>query len=243
MKYAAGTAARGGTARKAGLLYLGMGLVAPFNVVFVPRYFSVRDDAAATARRILEHEGLYRLGILSHLIVGALFLMLAVTLYQLLRDVDRPMAMLMVAFVATGIAVDMLNGLLLSAPLLWLQSADLRASFPATQLEALVSVSMRLRAFWINVTAAWWGLWLLPLAVLLARWGRVPRAITALTACAGFAYVVASVSAIIAPAYFRLVSRAALPLEAAGELALIAWLILRGTNDQTSTALSASPIT
>jgi hypothetical protein len=51
------------TARKAGVLYLLLAIMAPFNLMYVPHAFIVSGDAAATARNIAAGELTYRIGI------------------------------------------------------------------------------------------------------------------------------------------------------------------------------------
>jgi len=66
-------------ARRAGLLYFIMALIAPIGLLYVPGTILVRDDAAATAVNLRGSEGLVRLGIASELAhqIVAVFLVLA----------------------------------------------------------------------------------------------------------------------------------------------------------------------
>ena len=95
-----------GTARLAGVLYLVMGVLAWFSLMYIPSAFVVRGDAAATARNILTGETLYRLGILSALVSQTIFVFLVLVLYELFKDVDRKYARLMVTLVAISVAFE-----------------------------------------------------------------------------------------------------------------------------------------
>src|SRR5688572_14403177 len=94
------------TARQAGLLYLGLSILAIIGYFYLRPRFVISGDAAATARNILANEPLYRVGILIDVTAQLLFILVVVALYRLFRDVDRTQARIMVALVATGIAAQ-----------------------------------------------------------------------------------------------------------------------------------------
>ena len=77
------------TARFAGIVYLVFSLLATFGYFYVPGRLVDVGNAAETARRITQDALLYRLGILSSLLGHMLFIVLALSLYKLFRDVDR----------------------------------------------------------------------------------------------------------------------------------------------------------
>src|SRR5215212_10295154 len=78
-------------ARVAGFLYL-MLFPAPFGLIYVPARLIVSGDAAATANNIMASESLFRLGIVSNLLVHIVSILLAMALYQLLKPVNKNMA-------------------------------------------------------------------------------------------------------------------------------------------------------
>src|SRR5256884_6974518 len=96
-------------ARIAGGIYLTLVFPAPFSLIYVPSKLIVRGNAAATAGNILAHETMFRLAIFGDLIGQVIFICLGIALYRLLRDVSRPWAWLMVAFVLVSSAVCFLN--------------------------------------------------------------------------------------------------------------------------------------
>lgn len=86
------------TARIAGLWYLGF-MLGPFYLLYVPSQTVVRDDAAATAARVLAHETLFRWGMLAETLGAVIFVGLALALYRLFEGVDRHRARQLVALV------------------------------------------------------------------------------------------------------------------------------------------------
>ena len=80
---------------------------------------------------------------------------------------------------------------------------------------------------------AYWGLWLLPLGVLVYRSGFLPRILGVFLLVAGGAYVVSTVTYFLLPAYYRLVFLlAAAPAGALGEGGLVGWLLIKGVRTE-----------
>ena len=214
------------TARRAGALYflfMIVGLVDMFGFTG----FLVAGDATATARNILAGELVYRIGVLTDLVALLLFVVLVVSLYNLLKGADKWHAMLMVILVSVGVAVGLANLLTKIAPLILLSGADYLSVFSRPQLDALALGSLSLNGEGNTVTAVFWGLWLFPFGILVMRSGFFPRLLGVLLLVAGFGYVTSSVTAIVLPAYSEVVSRAATPL-LLGEFPIIFWLLIKG---------------
>src|SRR5262249_4603728 len=95
-------------ARIAGLLYLLL-FGAAFNEGYVLPRVVKSGDAAATADSIRTSATLFRLGVFGDLTAGGLWLVLAMALYLLLRDVDRLAAAAMVTFAAVGAGIQIQN--------------------------------------------------------------------------------------------------------------------------------------
>lgn len=218
------------TARLAGVLYLVMGLLGWFSIMYVPSVFVVRGDATATARNIMNGESLYRLGILSQLASQTIFIFLVLILYDLFKDVDRKYARLMVVLVSVSVAIEFVNCLNLIAPLILLSGADYWSAFTKSQLDALALGFLGLRNSGINLVSLFWGLWLLPLGVLVIKSGFIPKVLGVLLIVACFAYVADSFTSVVFPTQMHTVSMVTLPLGGLGELAIVAWLIVKGAN-------------
>ena len=122
-------------ARVAAFLYLIP--LAPFSLVYVPSRLVVPGDAAATVSNIMASESLFRLGIVSNLLSQMCMIFVSLLLYQLLKPVNKNMAVLMVIFNLLGVPIVMLNELNRLAVLLLLGDARLTV-FTAAQLHALV---------------------------------------------------------------------------------------------------------
>lgn len=215
------------TARRAGLLYLAMSVLAMVGFFQLRPLFYVARDPAATARSILAHESLYRISIVCDVVTQLLFVLVVLALYELYEDVDRGLARTMVAIVGTGIVAGFAGFALNFAPLVLLQSPTAAAVFGREQLEALSFLALQLGNRQGDLLTAIWGLWLFPFAVLTMRCGFLPRFLGVLLGLTGVAYVATSVTAVALPAQVALVRTYAFPLYF-GEFVVVLWLALIG---------------
>jgi hypothetical protein len=210
------------TARLAGALYLAMMPLGVFGILYVPTVLVVPGDAAATAERIAASEGLFRSGIVSHLLSQVVFVFLVLTLFRLLEAVNALLARLMVVLALLGIPIAMMSEVSQLAALMVL---DGRVSGTLTQeqirMHAMSLLDMRSQT--ILVAQIFWGLWLLPLAVLVFRSGFLPRVIGVLLGIAGAGYFIDSMTQLLSPG-FPVVS----VVTFVGELALTLWLLIKG---------------
>ena len=93
-------------ARIAGAVYLSMVFTAPFTLLYIPNKLIVRGDATATANNILAHERLFRWGFASDIIAGLCVMPLIMLLYELLKIINRRVALTAVFFSLVGSAVQ-----------------------------------------------------------------------------------------------------------------------------------------
>lgn len=88
-------------------------------------------------------------------------------LYNLFKDVDKKVAMLMVILVSVSAAIGIVNIVNTMAPLVLLSGADFLSVFTKPQLDALALGFLRLHGYGLVVDEAFWGLWLFPFGVLV----------------------------------------------------------------------------
>lgn len=218
-------------ARLAGLLYLLLSIPGAYALIYVPSVLIVRSDTAATAHNILASETLYRSGIAANLISQALFILVVLVLYRLLKAVDKMLAILMVIFAAVQIPLSFLAEVHHLAVLTILDSTGPAVVFSEAQRNAQVMMALDSYDNGILVDEIFMGLWLFPLGVLIFRSGFLPRFLAVLLFVAGLAYLAESISWLLLPAYGHLISKFASPLRAL-ELAAPLWLLIMGAKDQ-----------
>ena len=214
------------TARRAGALYFLFLIVGLVDIYGFSR-FIVPGDASATARNIMAAQLTFRIGILTDFITLLIFIFLVVSLYNLLKGVDRWHAMLMVLLVSVGVTIGLANLLNKLAPLILLSGANYLSVFTKPQLDALALGFLTSNRNGDTVAGAFWGLWLFPFGILVIKSGFFPRVLGILLMVAGFGYLASSVTSIVLPAYEHVVSRAAIPL-GLGEFPIIFWLLIKG---------------
>ncbi len=224
-------------ARIAALFYVLMGLPAPFALIYIPRTLIVRGDAAATAKNILAHEMLFRVGIFGELFTAVAFILLALALYRLLSGINKTQASLMVILVAISVAITFAN-VVNNIAALTLFRGDFLAALDKRQLEGLGMLFLGLHHQGLVVNQIFWGLWLLPFGVLVMRSGFLPRILGVWLIINGFAYVALSLTDLLASQYGQMAFRIALPV-LFGELAILLWLLIKGVKVQPLAAAAA----
>ncbi len=216
------------TARLAGALYLAMGLPGAFTLIYIPSVFLVPGDATATANRIAASPALYRFGVFADLLCGVFAVWLVMVLYDLFKDVDRRQARLMVGFVLAMVASGLVNTVVMAGPLVLTSRASYLSAFDKHQLDALTLGFLGLRGQGIQVATMYWGLWLLPLGILVYRSGFLPRILGVLVIVAGCMYVVDCLAYYLFPDYARIVALISTLPQGAGEIGFTGWMLLKG---------------
>jgi hypothetical protein len=213
--------------RCAGLLYVLMSILGFFAMGYVPDKLIVHANATATAGNIMAHETLFRLGIAGELIGQAGFIFVALALYDLLEEVNRRHAALMVILIVVSIPIAFLNELNSFAALALIRGTDYLSAVDKVQRDALAMLFLHLHGRGIVVAEIFWGLWLFPLALLVYKSRFLPRFLGVWLALAGCAWVILSLTCTLLPQYQDTVNRYCQPAFF-GEIAFMLWLLIRG---------------
>ena len=218
------------TARIAGFLYLIMVPFALFGIMYVPSTLIVPGDAAATANNIMASESLFRLSIVSLLMVAIGHILLVLVLYKLLKPVNKNHALLMVIFMLVGAPIAMLNELNKFAALLLLNGADYLTAFTADQLPAQVMLFLNLQEHGVFIAQIFWGLWLFPMGYLVFKSGFLPRILGVLLMIACFGYLIDTFARLLLPNYGATIFPTIIGFTFYGEMLLALWLLIKGVN-------------
>ena len=173
----------------------------------------VPGDAAGTAKKVADHEGLFRFGILNLYLVALLDVVVAWALYRVFKPVSDALSKLAA----------------------WLRVAY--AGFFVVAISQLVGVfGMHAQALrhinsftniW-DVGLVFFGLNLFVLAYLAYRSGYVPRMLSVLLGIAGFGYVFDS----LVRALVRGSSSDVSAITGMGEFVFALWLVIRGATSR-----------
>jgi len=227
--------------RVAGLWYLLLVLVGPLRLVYIPTKLFVHGDATATVNNIAAHEWLFRFGIVGDLFGAVVLIFLVLAFYRLFKDVDQYLAILVV--ILGGVMPALLyfvNVVSDTGALMIARGADFLSVFDKPQRDALVMLLLRLHDAQNTAAEMLWGLWLIPLAMLVYRSRFLPRFLGVWLFINGIAYVVLCLTGELFPQYSNkafLISQPAL----FGELAFMLWLVIKGAKPQAMGAAGLTP--
>ena len=215
------------TARIAGALYLLSAVTAGLPLIYVSAALIVPADATKTAGNILASEGSFRACMVSELIGAITFIFVVRALYQLLAEVSKTQASLMVTLVLISVPITFLNVLNEVAALRLLHGGSFLGVVTGAQRDALALLFLNLHGDGVSLANIFWGLWLFPFGALVIRSGFIPRILGVLLLLNGVALIVVSLTALTFPAHLDSVSRYA-TLPELGELWMIGWLLIKG---------------
>ncbi|HKW13143.1 MAG TPA: DUF4386 domain-containing protein [Candidatus Krumholzibacteria bacterium] len=215
-------------ARIAGLLYLLVVITGPFILIYVPNHIFVPGDATATVNNILAHQTLYRASIAAGIFGDVLFMFVVLALYRLLKPVDQTLAVLMAALILVIMPLAFLGiANQLAALQVLRDNGNFLKVFDKPQRDALSALLITFDMKGILVSEVFWGLWLLPLGMLVYRSRFLPRFLGVWLFLNGIAYVVVSMVGIFDPEHMRIVNKIATPVFF-GEMVLMLWLVIFG---------------
>jgi hypothetical protein len=212
-------------ARVAGLLYLVVAVTSGPAQLFRESLFAP-GDPAATAANVRNNVEALRLALVGDMIGIAAFVGVALALYFLFREVGRreAVALLVCVVVSASIeAADLTNHL----------AAYLLATGPAlTEGDRLIALALQLHGQVYYVAEVFFGLWLVPLGLVIWRTGWAPRPLGAALAAGGILYLVALVPVYASASLDASISVAiALPAGIA-EIVFAIWLAVVGLTER-----------
>jgi hypothetical protein len=214
--------------RVAGFWYLLLVFVGPLRLIYIPNKLFVHGNAAATVSNIAAHEWLFRFGIVSELAGAVILIFLVMAFYRLFQGVDKNLAVLVVIFGGVMPALlDLVSPVYDAAALMIVRGADFLSVFDKPQRDALAMLFLRLGDHQNTAAEILWGVWLLPLAVLVYRSRFLPRFLGVWLAINGFAYVLLSLTGELLPQFQGKVFAYGQPTFFA-EIALMLWLVIKG---------------
>jgi len=221
--------------RVAGLWYLALTIFGPLRLIYIPGKLFVSGNAAATVDNIAAHELLFRFGIAADLICAVILIFLVLAFYRLFKGVNQNLAVQVAIFGGVMPAVIYFVGVVNDlAALTMVRGSDFLSAFDKPQRDALAMLFLRLRDHQNTAAEILWGLWLIPLAILVYRSRFLPRFLGVWLVINGLAYVILSFTGILLPRYQGKVFTYSQPA-LAGELALTLWLVIKGAQPPVAT--------
>ncbi len=215
-------------ARIAGLLYLIVGIFGGFAIAYVTARVYVPGDAATTAANVLENSGLLRIGVVADLLQATVFVFLAMTLFLVLKHVDRNAATAMVILVAIATTIMCLNKVFQFAALRVVGDGSYAAALGGAGSNALVLLLLDMHNYGFLIAQIFFGLWLIPLGYLAYKSGMFPRPLGIVLIVGGASYLVDVLARFLVPDLGeRIHNYLAIPPTIA-EVWMVAYLLVKG---------------
>jgi hypothetical protein len=215
------------TARLAGFLYLVLAVTGPFLLMYMPARLFTPGGATATVRWILANQPLFHAYILVGIATELCFVAVVLLLYRLLRETDRELAALMVILVLIDVPLAFAGTAGKIATLSFVTGGGFLDVFQGPQRDVIATLILHADRAGAIASEVLWGLWLLPLGILVLRSRLIPAFLGAWLLANGAAYVALSVIGVAAPQYYRPALSAATPV-LLGEVVLALWLVVMG---------------
>ena len=159
------------------------------------------------------------------------FIATVLALYRLLKDKGPELATVMVIIVLVEAPMAFGGVAYQIATLSFVQSPELLAVFDQAQRDVLATFMITIEGQGLPVSELFWGLWLLPLALLVYRSGFLPPFLGVWLFLNGVAYLATSFTRILLPQHAGIVSSVTFPV-LMGEVVFPLWLLTMGAGKE-----------
>jgi hypothetical protein len=216
-------------ARIAGVLYLLNGIVAGFAEGFVEPRMYIAGDAATTVRNLLANSELVRLGIVADLFQATEWIFLGMTLYLLLKHVNKNVASARVVLVAIGASIVCLNTVFEFEGLRAATGAINLTAFSTASSHALVLLLLDTQHYGIFIAQIFFGLWLVPLGYLAYKSaGWFPKWLGVLLVVGSACYLADLLAQFLVPDFSQNIHVLFSVVAAIAEISMVLYLLVIG---------------
>jgi len=215
-------------ARIAGVLYLLVAIFGGFAQGFVYPKIYVAGDAAKTVGNLIANSELVRLGIVADLFQATVWVFVAITLYLLLKHVNKSVAGAMVVLAAMGASITMLNTVFEFEALRAATGAVNLAASGTAGSNALILLVVDAQHYGIFVAQIFFGLWLAPMGYLAYKSGWFPKALGIVLVVACISYLVDTLAVFLVPDFGQTIHIFVSILVAIAELWMLGYLLVIG---------------
>ncbi|MCC8536966.1 DUF4386 domain-containing protein [Xanthomonas axonopodis pv. poinsettiicola] len=217
-------------ARLAGALYLAVIVLGGLAEGYVANALIVPGDTHATIHAIVQHAQLWTLGLAANLLVPLIALVQLWIEYMLLRPAGKGLALLFVLLNLASLAVEAVSKVF-QLMVLPLASGGVSAA-EAKHASSLAALALLGHDIGFNIALLFFGAACLVSGTLIWRSRYLPRFVGGLMLLAALSYLVASFSALLAPAFAKLINPGILLPVLVGETTFCLWLLIRAVDRQ-----------
>jgi hypothetical protein len=227
----------------AGLLYLVVAIFGGFAQGFVYPKVYAAGDATTTAKNLLANSGLVRSGVVADLIQATVWVFVAMTLYLLLKHVQKDAARAMVVFAAIGASITCLNAVFEFEGLRVATGAVNLASLGPAGSNALMLLLVDAQHYGLLTAQIFFGLWLVPMGYLAYKSGWFPKALGILLVVGAACYLVDMLAAFLVPDFGKTIHSFITIPSAIAEIWMVIYLLLIGVGARTVEAVEPERVT
>ena len=214
--------------------------VAVFAEFYVRGHLVVANNAADTARNIMAHERLFRVGIACNLLVSVIDLALIAALYVVLKRVNQNLALFAVSLRLVETSVGAAMTLSDFDVLRLLSGSDYLRVFETDRLQALARLSLGAHGAGNTVVFVFLGLGSAVFCCLWFKSNYIPRALAALGVGGSLLLAAGSFTLVIYPGLAGILSPWHLVPIGVFEVTMGFWLLFKGLPPDHSPSLSTA---
>lgn len=213
--------------KRAGLWYIATIIFGAIAQV-IRSGFIVANDPIKTSSNIQANSLLFRISIISDLAMIACYIITALTLYPLFSSVNKEKTRMFTFFTAISAAVLNLNMINQFAPLIILNETYFADSWNTAQINGMVYFFFQLHDVGYTLGQLFYGLWLLPLGLVVLESDYLPRSIGYLLVLASIGHVMDMIIHISIPNIYNYVFPITSTLGVLGEFSFAFYLLIKG---------------
>lgn len=221
-------------ARLAGLLWFFSAVAGGFGLSYVRSRVIVTGDAAATVGNVMASEFLFRTAIVSNLFSQVLMFFLGLTLYQLFREVNKPLARALLASVMMTVGIAVVNAFNSFGALLVLSQADYLNAFTLEQRNAIAMHFLRLsNSTGQGLLEIFWTPLYFSFGLLVIKSRFLPKVLGILLMLMGIGFAINIFTKFLVPQFYPATfTQLAMTLGALGGIPTIFWLLIKGAKEE-----------
>jgi hypothetical protein len=213
-------------ARIAGLFYLTITASALFAYMHVRSHIIIPADMPRTVANLVAQDAFYRLGFSAAVATVLCNPPMGVILYELLKVVNRRLALLALVFITISTTIEAVNLINYITPLVIVTLPEYQHAFDAAQIQALIRGPIRLWAYMFSTSLAFFAMFCGLNGYLIVRSRFLPAVLGVLMMAACVCYLLDSFGLFLVfdIPYLLMVTLVA-------ENALALWLLVFGVNE------------
>ena len=215
------------TARIAGAVYLIVVLTGIYSLGYIPSKLFVLNNAQTNFNNIIEHEDLFRLGIVAGVICYVAFLVLPIVLYKLFHKINKSYGIAMVALSTVSVPFSLFNLMYKINILTLIKNTD-KLNIELDSLQSQILLQLNYYNNGIQFVSIFWGLWLFPFGYLVFKSGFLPKILGIFLMVGCFGYLIKFVgSFLLYDSQLTFLKYVSLPATI-GEIGICLWLLIAG---------------